>query len=63
MNTATTRGWRLTLAGLGIFPALGFPGKWRLSKKGKRPLRQRIRERIAFAKAQPLDIYLGTRHW
>jgi hypothetical protein len=26
------------------------------------PLAKRLREKIAFARAQPLDIYLGARH-
>ena len=26
------------------------------------PLVKRLREKIAFARAQPLDIYLGARH-
>jgi hypothetical protein len=28
----------------------------------KQPVLKRLRERIAFARAQPLDIYLGARH-
>ncbi|WP_319522426.1 hypothetical protein [uncultured Desulfosarcina sp.] len=28
----------------------------------KQPVLERLREKIAFARAQPLDIYLGARH-
>jgi hypothetical protein len=28
----------------------------------KQPLLRRLREKVAFARAQPLDIYLGARH-
>ncbi|BBO77111.1 hypothetical protein DSCW_45280 [Desulfosarcina widdelii] len=32
------------------------------TEEKKQPVLKRLREKIAFARAQPLDIYLGARH-
>lgn len=38
------------------------PGTQDKDEEKKQTVLQRLREKIAFARAQPLDIYLGARH-
>jgi len=35
---------------------------WEKGAEQKQPVLKRLRDRIAFARAQPLDIYLGARY-
>lgn len=37
-------------------------GPQETDEERKQPVLKRLREKIAFARAQPLDIYLGARH-